>query len=139
MLYTIYGEFIAQTAGDVNTIFAATFTLLALYNFSKAAIHKYFTEIAVTNKRISAKFGFIRRETVEIPLLKIESVLIHQSILERITGSGSVAAHGTGLTMAPIRFIDSPVEFRNQLNQAIADTRKKFGTDKQYYGGVEQQ
>ena len=47
--------------------------------------------LPITNRRMMAKFGFIRRETVEIPLLKVESVLIEQSILERIIGSGSVA------------------------------------------------
>ncbi len=103
--------------------------LVALLRLAKAAIYKYSTEMAVTNRRIIAKFGLIERTTIEIPLLKIESVIIDQSILERLLGSGSVAARGTGTGMAPVRFIDNPIEFRNALNSAIAQRRESLKKD----------
>jgi hypothetical protein len=37
--------------------------------------------------------------------------------------AGSVAVRGTGVAMAPVRFIDKPVEFRNKLNEAIASRK----------------
>jgi uncharacterized membrane protein YdbT with pleckstrin-like domain len=74
-----------------------------------------------------AKFGFIARETLEIPLNRVESVSIDQSVMERITNCGTVAIHGTGQMMAPVKFIDSPIEFRNQLNEAIADYKARTG------------
>lgn len=102
---------------------------VALMRLSKAAIYKLSTEIAVTNRRIIAKFGLIERSTIEIPLLKIESVIIDQSVVDRIFGSGSVGVRGTGTGMAPVRFIDNPIEFRNTLNKAIADRRAENQKD----------
>jgi uncharacterized membrane protein YdbT with pleckstrin-like domain len=103
--------------------------LVALIRLSKAAIYKLSTEIAVTNLRIIAKFGLIERATIEIPLLKIESVIIDQSIIDRIFGAGSVGVRGTGTGMAPVRFIDNPIEFRNELNKAIAERRDETNKD----------
>ena len=101
-------------------LFSLLIVLIALVRFGEAFTHQYFTEIGITSKRMVAKFGFIARETMEIPLNRIESVIIDQSVIERITCCGTVAIHGTGQTMAPVKFIDEPVRFRNELNEAIA-------------------
>ena len=96
------------------------FALLSAYKFGAAFVQQISTELAVTDQRFIAKFGFVAREVIEIPLLKIESVVVDQSVLGRIVDSGSVAIHGTGSSMAPVHNIDSPVLFRNELNKAIA-------------------
>ena len=101
-------------------MFSLFIALIGLVKFLEALIHQMCTEIAITNKRVMAKTGFIARETLEIPLNRVESVTIDQAVLERLTQCGTVAVRGTGHAMAPIRFIDNPVEFRNQLNEAIA-------------------
>ena len=36
------------------------------------------TELALTNKRVIAKFGFIRRQTIEININRIESISVNQ-------------------------------------------------------------
>ena len=124
-----YGKIELEIENGSVEVFTIIFMLLALWHFAKATLHKYFTELAITDRRMIAKFGFIRRETIEIPLLKVESVLIDQSILERIMGSGSVAVHGTGSAMAPVKYIDAPVEFRNQLNNAMSKARDEYKED----------
>jgi len=53
--------------------------LLPLYGlgliFWMIAILRYITtELAITNKKIIAKFGFIKRDTIEMLLPKIESI-----------------------------------------------------------------
>ncbi len=78
------------------------------------------TELAVTDRRIIAKFGFIRRSTVELNLTKIESVRVEQSVAGRIFGYGSIIVTGTGSTMDPIAFIADPIRFR-QAVQAATD------------------
>lgn len=96
---------------------------IAVTKFAKAFIHRHFTEMVLTDQRLVAKFGFISREAIELPLAKIESVFIDQTISERMIGAGSVAVRGTGSAIAPIRFIDNPMEFRNKINEAIARLR----------------
>lgn len=98
--------------------------IFASYEMGKAAVYKYFTEMIVTNKRAIVKVGFISRQTIEITLSKIESVQIHQSILDRVLGTGTVAIRGTGSGIAPVKFIDNPVEFRNEINAAMAEYKK---------------
>ncbi|MBR8142104.1 PH domain-containing protein [Burkholderia sp. AU19243] len=75
------------------------------------------TELAITNKRIVAKFGFIRRSTVEIGIRKIESIQIHQGILGRLFGFGSIVMAGAGNPQAPIPGISDPMEFRKRFLQ----------------------
>ena len=99
--------------------------LISAKSFLKSFIHKHFTEMGITDSRIIAKFGFIRRDVIELPLTKVESVVVDQSIMERIMGSGSVAVRGTGAAMAPVRFIDKPIEFRNKLNEAITHAKSQ--------------
>lgn len=76
------------------------------------------TELAVTNRRVIAKFGLIARSTVEMNLAKIESVRVEQTIMGRLFGFGSIIVTGTGATMDPIRFIARPIAFRQAIQQA---------------------
>lgn len=122
-----YGKFSLNLSSAAVTIFSLFLMLIALAKFSNAFIHQTCTEIGITNKRMVAKFGFIARETLEIPLNRVESVSIDQSVMERITNCGTVEVHGTGQTMSPVRFIDSPIKFRNELNEAIAAYKAEFG------------
>jgi len=82
------------------------------------AVRIYSTELAITNKRVIAKFGFIRRNTVELKLDRIEGLRINQGIFGRIFNYGSVVVSGTGVTQAPIPAIDSPLEFRRLCLEA---------------------
>jgi uncharacterized membrane protein YdbT with pleckstrin-like domain len=107
------------------SIIAGVMLVIVVRSFLTAFIHQYSTEMAITDRRIIAKFGLIRRDVIELPLERVESVFIDQSILERIMDAGSVAVRGTGVAMAPVRFIDKPVEFRNKLNEAIAANKSK--------------
>lgn len=119
VFYVVFRFELAITSSAI-LIFSLFIVLIALVRFGEAFTHQYFTEIGITSKRMVAKFGFIARETMEIPLNRIESVTIDQSVVERMTCCGTVAVHGTGQTLAPVKFIDDPIRFRNELNEAIA-------------------
>jgi uncharacterized membrane protein YdbT with pleckstrin-like domain len=73
------------------------------------------TEVAVTNKRIIYKRGFISRYTIEMHLDKVESVDVDQSILGRIFGYGDIIIRGVGASLEPLRNIESPIEFRSHV------------------------
>ena len=76
---------------------------------------RWTTEIAVTNKRIIFKSGFIQRHTVEMHMDKVESVDVDQSILGRIFNYGDITVRGTGATLEPFRSIGAPLDFRNHV------------------------
>lgn len=73
------------------------------------------TEVAITNKRIIFKQGFISRSTVEISLAKVESVRVDQSLAGRFLDYGTLVISGTGMAAAPIAGIARPLEFRRQF------------------------
>lgn len=84
-----------------------------LFLLLKAWIYVASTELAVTSARVIAKFGFIRRETVELRHSKVESLHVNQSIVGRIFNYGSVVITGSGGTNAPIPYISDPLNFRS--------------------------
>jgi len=79
---------------------------------------RWTTEVAVTDKRIIYKRGFISRYTIEMHLDKVESVDVDQTILGRVFGYGDILVHGTGATLEPLRNIESPIELRNHVTAA---------------------
>jgi uncharacterized membrane protein YdbT with pleckstrin-like domain len=74
------------------------------------------TEFGVTNRRIIAKTGFIRRQSLEILLSKVESVFVNQTILGRMLNFGTVTVTGTGGTRGSFRAIVNPIEIRKEIN-----------------------
>ncbi len=83
------------------------------------------TELALTNQRVIAKVGLIRRNTVELRLDKVESLGVHQGILGRIFNYGSIVIKGTGGTHTPIPNIKSPMQFRAIVNNHIEEMSPK--------------
>jgi uncharacterized membrane protein YdbT with pleckstrin-like domain len=76
------------------------------------------TELAVTDKRVIAKFGFISRRTIEITLSKVESIQVQQGVLGRIFNYGSLVISGAGTPQAPIPGISNPMGFRRAFMEA---------------------
>ncbi|WP_319949927.1 PH domain-containing protein, partial [Klebsiella pneumoniae] len=83
------------------------------------------TELALTNQRVIAKVGLIRRNTVELRIDKVESLGIHQGILGRIFNYGSIVIKGTGGTNTPIPNIKAPMQFRSIVNNHIEEMNSK--------------
>ena len=77
------------------------------------------TELAITNRRVIAKTGFIRRHSLEILLPKIESVDVRQGILGRMLNFGTVTVTGTGGTRESFKAIAEPIVVRKKINQII--------------------
>ena len=76
------------------------------------------TEIAITNRRVIAKFGFIQRNTVEINLEKVEALRVEQGLLGRMLNFGTIFISGAGTSVAPIRDIADPLVFRRKFMEA---------------------
>jgi uncharacterized membrane protein YdbT with pleckstrin-like domain len=87
--------------------------------FWAVALIRYLTtELAITNKRVIAKFGFISRKTIELNISKVESTQVHQGVLGRIFNYGSLIVSGAGNPQAPIPGISDPIGFRRKFNEA---------------------
>jgi uncharacterized membrane protein YdbT with pleckstrin-like domain len=83
-----------------------------------AWVRRRTTELAITDKRVIAKFGLVRRDTIELNLHKIESVQVHQSVMARILNIGSIIISGAGNPMEAIDGIADPMAFRRAFLEA---------------------
>lgn len=96
-------------------IVAGLVALAALWLLARAWFERWTTEIAITDRRIIHKTGFIRRSTIEMSVEKVESVDVNQSLLGRLFDYGDVIVRGTGAGLAPLKEIDAPLTFRSKL------------------------
>ena len=103
---------------DVSHSLSGIAAALGVLLIVVALVRRSSTELAVTNRRVIAKFGLIARRTIEMNLAKIESVRVEQTIMGRLFGFGSIIVTGTGATMDPIQFIAQPIAFRQAIQQA---------------------
>jgi len=77
------------------------------------------TEIAITNKRIIVKFGFVSRRTIEINLPKIESLQVDQGMLGRVFNYGTIVVAGAGTPNLSIPGVADPLRFRKHFMEAM--------------------
>jgi membrane protein YdbS with pleckstrin-like domain len=103
----------------------AVFGILTAVSAFNAWFRWWTTEIAVTDKRIIFKTGFINRHTEEMNMDKVSSVDVDQSVWGRIFDFGTIrilGAGGAGLrgTSGPgierLDMIGSPIKLRNAID-----------------------
>jgi hypothetical protein len=103
------------------------------------------TEIAITSLRVIAKFGFIKRDTVEINLEKVEALKVEQGFVGRMLNYGTILISGAGTSVAPMRDIADPLVFRRSswrrpTGRSRAVTLRSLLVDfNSYFASVEQQ
>jgi membrane protein YdbS with pleckstrin-like domain len=109
---------------------AAVFGILTLVSAANAWFKRWTTEIAVTDKRIIFKTGFINRHTEEMNMDKVSSVDVDQSFWGRIFDFGTIRILGAGGAgrrdkndkseprpgIERLDMIGSPIELRNAID-----------------------
>ncbi|NJO03963.1 MAG: PH domain-containing protein [Bacteroidia bacterium] len=87
------------------------------------------SEFVVTTERVLIKVGVIHRSSTSMPLSKIESVEIDQSIIGRLFGFGSIHITGTGTAESKFDLISDPHKFRRKMllasNSATEEERER--------------
>ena len=110
----------------INDAWGIAFMLLLILGLIWLSAYMRYTgtDLAITNKRVICKFGFIRRNAYEINLDKIEGVILNQGILGRIFDCASVRVRGTGTTSAPVPYIKNFREFKQILLTQCEEYKK---------------
>ncbi|MCV2365551.1 PH domain-containing protein [Paucibacter sp. DJ1R-11] len=113
-LLVLIGGLVAGSGGGPGLVWLVIGAVVGVMAYIKLKT----TELAITSKRVIAKFGFISRKTVELNLSKIESIQVDQSILGRMLNYGSLVIAGGGNPQAPIPGISDPMGFRKAFAEA---------------------
>jgi uncharacterized membrane protein YdbT with pleckstrin-like domain len=94
---------------------------VAIVFWVQALIMVRTTQFAVTNKRLIARTGLIRRRTLVMLLSKIQSVTVGQDIFGRLLDLGTLTVAGKGGAGQAFQAIRSPLTVRTEINQTIKD------------------
>lgn len=108
----------AQGGWNLWLSITAILAVLGILQLLWAWFVRWMTEIAVTDRRVIYKFGFVFRTTNEMHMDKVESVRVEQSILGRILNYGSITVLGTGEGFDTLKNIAAPIELRNHITGA---------------------
>jgi hypothetical protein len=108
----------AQSQPDPYTVAAGLLFVLGLIVFLRMMIRKWSTEIGITSHRFVEKFGLLSMRTNEIALPNIEGVRVHQSVLGRLFGYGTIRIEGTGVDSVTTPSIADPVGFVRAIQTA---------------------
>jgi uncharacterized membrane protein YdbT with pleckstrin-like domain len=99
----------------VFLVTAAVFGVLTILAAFQGWFQRWTTEIAITDRRVIYKRGFINRHTIEMNMDKVASVDVDQSVAGRLLNYGTVTVQGTGMSFEPLRRIEAPLALRNAI------------------------
>ena len=100
--------------------------VLGLISFLRMMIRKWTTEVGVTSHRFVEKYGVLSMRTNEIALPNIEGVKVHQSLLGRVFGYGTIRIEGTGVDAVTTPSIADPVGFVRAIQTAREHVAQRF-------------
>lgn len=82
------------------------------------------TEVALSNRRVLIKTGFISRKTTEVILSKVESVGVDESTFGRMFGYGDVIVRGIAGTTESFTRIANPEELSRQVQGQLGNVKR---------------
>ncbi|MDD3029421.1 MAG: PH domain-containing protein [Alphaproteobacteria bacterium] len=117
-------ETFALVLGKILAGIGMLFALVGFGLLVGAMVRQSSTELAITNRRVIAKYGFIARATFELMIDRITGVNFDQTVTGRLLGYGTILVHGTGGDISPFEGISNPQIFQHILMKVL-DRRKK--------------
>jgi uncharacterized membrane protein YdbT with pleckstrin-like domain len=111
-------------SGEVRRQLFALILLLPTFRYLITGVISYFcTEFAVTDKRVMVKLGLIKRDTFELNLDRVTNLNVNQSVLGRFLNYGDITVVGIGGSLAPIRAVVDPLNFRRIVLTEVEGTK----------------
>jgi uncharacterized membrane protein YdbT with pleckstrin-like domain len=119
----VAGPHMVPLLGRIVAGVAFVFALAGLGLLVGAIVRQSATEMAITNRRLIAKYGFISRSTFEIMINRVTGVNFEQTILGRILGYGTILVHGAGGDISPVDVVSNPQLFQRALMDVLEHQR----------------
>ena len=91
--------------------------LFALAWLLMTRVTYHFSSVTIKKNQVILRSGFLVRQTIDIPITKIESIDIRQSVGGSIFQYGFLMITGTGGTRNSINFIAKPLTCRRYIEQ----------------------
>lgn len=97
--------------------------LLALILVLLRLVERKTTEYVCTDRRIVIRSGILTTRLREMPLAKVEALLLKQSVFGRLFGYGTLVFKGSGGTRRTCENIQEPDRFHRQIQEQVASAQ----------------
>ncbi len=84
-----------------------------------AMLTQHYVLLAVTNKRVLARYGLLQMDIVDIRLSKVESIDLERMLPGHLLGYASVVVMGTGQRIIRVQYIANAEAFRRYYNEMV--------------------
>lgn len=84
----------------------------------------HFSSLTIKRRQVIVRTGMMVRQTIDIPINKIESIDIRQSVLGSLFAYGLLVITGTGGTRQEINYLNRPLTCRRYIEQLINETHE---------------
>jgi uncharacterized membrane protein YdbT with pleckstrin-like domain len=80
-----------------------------------------YSEFAVTNRRVIAKFGALGRSSLDLQLSRIEGIDVHQSVFGQFFNYGTIGVRGIGGSEELFPAVAAPLELRKHVEELLPE------------------
>ncbi len=101
------------------TAFGFLFGFVGLLMLAVSILTQHYLLLAITNKRVLARYGLLQMDVVDIRLSKIESIDLERMLPGHIFGYANVVVMGTGNRMLRVPYISNAEAFRRFYNEMV--------------------
>ncbi len=78
-----------------------------------------FSSLTIKKRQVILRTGILVRQTIDIPINKIESIDIRQSLIGSLFRYGSLVITGTGGTRQMVNYLNGPLTCRRHIEQLM--------------------
>ena len=97
--------------------------VLALVALIPAFKYTMFSELAITNKKIFGKTGFIKTSEMNSPIKQIQNVQVQNGLFGKIFGFGTVSVTTTS-GIYSFKYVSKPNDFKNTVMAQIENSEE---------------
>ncbi len=111
---------IAGGTGVVLAVFGVPMAFIAGVVVLSLLIRRVGTEYSCTDRRILIKAGLVRTQLRDMPLAKVEALVMTQGLFGKIFGYGTLIFKGSGGTRRACDHIEDPFTFYKRVQERVA-------------------
>lgn len=109
----------AMLIGVLILPFLVLFGVVGITMLIVSMVTQHYLLLAITNKRVLARYGLLQMDVVDIRLSKIESIDLERMLPGHLFGYANVVVMGTGQRLIRVPYIANAEAFRRFYNEMV--------------------
>lgn len=110
-----------EAQGALRALVAAALLLLVVRLSGLPFLRWLATTVTVTDRRVRARSGVLRMRTRDVWLWRVEDVVVERSLLQRLTGSGTLLLETTGARALALRDVPGVLAVADQIEALLEE------------------